>query len=423
MVDRVIVPFLVMLFLATTTDIQAQNGWFQQNSGTSATLYDVFATSTLDCWVVGWQSAILHTTDGGENWFEQSVPAPGANTGVFFVDDSTGWVVGTGGDILHTTDGGSNWIELISGIYVDLWGVHFIDQNTGWAVGGQYYPYFGNLQIVLSTSDGGTSWDVRIDELYEPTLRDVFFTDVSRGYAVGDGGTILVSIDGGLTWNEQTSGATGDLEDVYFTSPNTGFAVGQSGVILHTTDGGVNWDQISSGTYDHLRGIWFIGDDIGWSVGGSESSATILHTDDAGMTWQVQEPGIDSFLRAVHFVDADNGWAVGAYGNILHTTSGGSTGIEEQTTPADQRGVYGLYNYPEPFSSQTTVSFSLGTESHVRLQLFDLSGRLLQTIVDETLPIGEHSVLLTNEDQQSGVYVYRLSTDSGAMTETCVLIQ
>jgi photosystem II stability/assembly factor-like uncharacterized protein len=424
MLTRFTELLLMILFLIVTTEAKAQSGWNPQDSGTSVTLYDVFAADSLKCWVVGWQSAILHTTDGGETWIGQFTPEPGANTGVFFIDANTGWVVGTGGDILQTTDGGDNWNVQPSGIFVDLWGVHFIDGNNGWAVGGQWYPYFGNLQILMHTTDGGSSWDTQLYELYEPTLRDVFFFDASTGYAVGDGATILATTDGGTTWSEQTSGVTGNLEDVCFTSPDTGFSVGEFGTILHTIDGGANWDQISTGTTDHLRGIWFVDDNAGWSVGGSGTSATIMHTYDAGETWEFQDAGISSHLRAVHFVDATHGWAVGANGIILHTTSGGSTSIGDNPAgPAGQGLVYGLSNCPEPFSAQTTISFCLGNVTHVRLQLFDLSGRLRQTIIDEILPAGEHLVQLLREDLQPGVYIFRLSTNSEAMTETCVLIQ
>jgi hypothetical protein len=54
----------------------------------------------------------------------------------------------------------------------------------------------------------------------------------------GDNGTILRSLDGGLTWNRLTSGTDADLFGVYFTSNDTGTVVGEDGIILRTTTGG-----------------------------------------------------------------------------------------------------------------------------------------------------------------------------------------
>jgi len=47
-------------------------------------------------------------------------------------------------------------------------------------------------------------------------LNAVYFIDAETGYVVGDGGLIMRSIDGGITWATQPSGVTEDLNDLYF---------------------------------------------------------------------------------------------------------------------------------------------------------------------------------------------------------------
>ena len=75
------------------------------------------------------------------------------------------------------------------------------------------------------------------------------FTDANNGWAVGDGGTILKTIDGGATWAPQTSGTpTQVLTGVHFTDANNGWAVGSGGTILNTNDGGATWAPQTSGT-------------------------------------------------------------------------------------------------------------------------------------------------------------------------------
>ncbi|MEE9269605.1 MAG: hypothetical protein V3V49_05020, partial [Candidatus Krumholzibacteria bacterium] len=70
-------------------------------------------------------------------------------------------------------------------------------------------------------------------------LRDVSFTDAMTGTAVGRGGTIIRTTDGGRSWVSQTSGTLSTLLGVSFTDATTGTAVGVGGTILRTTTGGV----------------------------------------------------------------------------------------------------------------------------------------------------------------------------------------
>src|SRR6516225_2172886 len=88
-----------------------------------------------------------------------------------------------------------------------------------------------------------------------PYLFGVSFTDANTGTAVGFGGTILRTTDGGASWTRQSSGTTETLLGVSFTDANTGTAVGSGGTILRTTDGGASWTRQSSGTTPYLFGV------------------------------------------------------------------------------------------------------------------------------------------------------------------------
>src|SRR5437016_4900893 len=73
-----------------------------------------------------------------------------------------------------------------------------------------------------------------------------------NGWAVGFGGTILHTSDGGATWSGQDSGTSNELLGVQFTDALTGWAVGAVGTILHTSDGGATWSGQDSGTLNGL---------------------------------------------------------------------------------------------------------------------------------------------------------------------------
>jgi hypothetical protein len=73
-------------------------------------------------------------------------------------------------------------------------------------------------------------------------------------------------------------------------------------------------------------------------------------------------------------------------------------------------------NYPNPFNPVTTIRFAVPQRTHVSLKLYDVLGRRVLTLVDETLAPGEYKVQLEADALGSGVYFYRMRT--GEFTKT-----
>jgi photosystem II stability/assembly factor-like uncharacterized protein len=189
-------------------------------------------------------------------------------------------------------------------------------------------------------SAGGWSW--RNPSPTGVPLQAVTLIDSNTAFAVGLGGTILRTTDGGLTWTELSSGTVANLYAVAFTDAHTGTVVGSSGTILRTTDGGATWVSQWPAAYYQFNGVFFLDANTGWAVGGNytvqasppaSNSGRILHTTDRGASWTLQYAG-GFGLNAVAFTDANTGVAVGANGTILRTANGGSPGL---SNPAARR--------------------------------------------------------------------------------------
>lgn len=88
-------------------------------------------------------------------------------------------------------------------------------------------------------------------------LKGIWFTDSNTGYAVGYNGTILKTIDAGISWQPLNSGITTSLFSVSFSNVNTGIACGANGVILKTNDAGLTWKTRTSGTVVTLHEVFF----------------------------------------------------------------------------------------------------------------------------------------------------------------------
>ncbi|MFQ5905290.1 MAG: carboxypeptidase regulatory-like domain-containing protein [bacterium] len=87
---------------------------------------------------------------------------------------------------------------------------------------------------------------------------------------------------------------------------------------------------------------------------------------------------------------------------------------------ADAREVL-LKTMPNPFRNKTRFSFTIPNTSDVRLDIFDLSGRLVATLVDENLPEGEHTAEWSAQGVPSGVYVSKLSCSGVSVVRKIVL--
>ncbi len=151
---------------------------------------------------------------------------------------------------------------------------------------------------------------------------------------VGDHGKILLSRDGGTTWDEIASGTRKPLFSVSFPDRQNGWITGKSGLILHTGDGGRSWSVQPTPSDKHHFSIFFADARHGWAVG---DWGAILATEDGGRTWGERSLGDDVVLYDVLFRDTANGWVCGEFGGLYRTSDGGSSWTKvEFTSPPDK---------------------------------------------------------------------------------------
>ena len=82
-----------------------------------------------------------------------------------------------------------------------------------------------------------------------------------------------------------------------------------------------------------------------------------------------------------------------------------------------------LPNYPNPFNSATQIRFSLSRSERVRLAVFDILGRELDTIINRYMEPGFHVINWNAEDKSSGLYFIQLKAGSMIKTLKTVLVQ
>jgi photosystem II stability/assembly factor-like uncharacterized protein len=349
--------------------------WNSQNVGSTFNLYGVTHVSPDEAFTFGSaypSSVLLHTTDGGLSWEPRSVRNTffamaffdrshglAVGDGVYTTNDTgTTWasttgspggafgclsfagptaaaMAGQGGRIFLTTDRGQSWMSLTAGPTWQLNAIAFADRKTGVAT---------SYQGMLLTTDGGSSWSMHAQER---GLGAVAFAGSSMGTAVGEGGNIVYTADGGRTWQQANYLRRGtSLRAVGFFNDRYGIVAGDSALVYKSTDGGFNWSVLeNSRGPSHILGVDIVDSLKIVAVGTGRNGPTVRQTTDGGLSWEEQVvswPGAGTnandewanMLWSVSFLDAKRGFAVGAsnysqgpqgfYGGvILRTTDSG----------------------------------------------------------------------------------------------------
>lgn len=230
------------------------------------------------------------------------------------ISENTAYVVGNNGRIFKTSNGGTTWDSKESGTDLPLEAVSFSGEDYGLiALSGK----------ILKTETGGNVWYNALTGT-STEFNGVFLLTPSIGWAVGSEGVIIKTTDGGVTWTTQNSGTSEPLYDIFFLDGNTGWAGGENNTLLKTTDGGATWLSLGTGFVgaSAINGIQFINANEGWAAGAGTNGGRILHTTNGGDTWTEQESSSD--YKDVYFFNANSGWAARSNA-LMYTSDSGAT--------------------------------------------------------------------------------------------------
>ena len=95
-----------------------------------------------------------------------------------------------------------------------------------------------------------------------------------------------------------------------------------------------------------------------------------------------------------------------------------------ETGGGEQPSAFALnQNYPNPFNPVTTIQYTISQPGHVRLEVFDMQGKLVGLLEDQLRPAGSHEVQFDAGRLPSGTYMYRLQTNAGVKSRKMVLLR
>lgn len=307
---------------------QQTSEWKVLASGTTQELRTLSFLTDRVGWIAGAGATLLRTTDGGATW--TPIPVTGVSAAaefnkVRFFDQNVGWIGGNG--LWRTQNGGTSWTAapLPTGLTSPAITASATFSSTrAWAIGRGgtnesflvEYGAASSGNLILTSNATGTLGITGNDLGVLSNLGSRF------GVTVGDNGSIQeVRLGFGSNVSARTSGTTQRLNAVYLFDLDNGWAVGEGGTILRTANGGGSWTRQTSNTTANLRGVHFLDANRGAAVG---DGGVIVTTRNGGTNWTAEPSSVTTSLRGVFVVNAQTSYAVGANGTLLRkgTVSG-----------------------------------------------------------------------------------------------------
>ena len=98
-----------------------------------------------------------------------------------------------------------------------------------------------------------------------------------------------------------------------------------------------------------------------------------------------------------------------------------TTGVSQNT--AGESGYRLFPAFPDPFNPSTSIRYSVAEAGFVSLKVYDLLGREVKDLVAEEKPAGTYEVTFDGSDLSSGVYLYKLSSESYSVVRKFMLLK
>ncbi len=342
----------------------------------------------------------LYTTDGGNIWI------PKINTGISNASSvqlvNGKWMMTSKeGKVVESTNNGGSWqiVPMNISAQQSFTASSLTNAANGLVVGknGSIFRYSSGT---LLYENSGIIANLNA------------IAEITNGFiVVGEGGVILKNTGSG--WLAQTSGVTSSLKDVAFANALIGYACGENGIVLQTIDGGSSWTQsLPPGAEIDFASISLTGLDTVWVAG---SKGIIYQSEDGGLSWSRFSKGVANNNNKVTYKQP-RGYIVGSSGSLR--TFRANTILGNYTAIAHPHAFYSIF--PNPNNGSFKIHFNVSSSFKTSLRILDIKGNIVYSSILDALSEGIQSDILL-EALSSGIYFLQVQNDRNFFVEKIII--
>jgi len=233
----------------------------------------------------GERGQIILSDDQGETWRQaETVPTRSTLTSLFAIGDRI-WAAGHDSVILTSADRGETWTRqyFAPDRRQPIMDLYFRDKNHGIAIGA-----YG---LMLLTSDGGHSWqDGAVNEEDDAHLNAIIEIPGGELLIAGEAGNSYRSSDGGKTWERMHLPYKGSMFGAVLDDASCVLFYGLRGHVLRSCDGGDSWKELKTGSEATLLGG---ARQDGKVLLAGNSGVILIYDGDAGFSQYIHSSGVD----------------------------------------------------------------------------------------------------------------------------------
>jgi len=377
------------------------------------------------------------TLDGGlDNW-EHIFGGDGFYVLVDFVNPNIIYAESQFGNLGKSTDGGNSFDGATNGINSN--------EPTNWDTPVIMDPNNSNIlyygtDYLYRTNNAAGSWNKISPKLTDysggrlGTITTIAVAPSNSNviYVGTDDSHVWESSDNAATWTEVSDGlpirwVTRVVVDpmneniVYVTFNGLKWKDPQPHV-FRSTDKGTSWSDISSNLPDAPVNAFavdnlnphqlYLGNDVGMYI-----------SYNSGQSWQVLGEGLPVIpVGDIEIHSSTNQLVAGTYGRSMYK-------IDLDLVSDIRKDEINLenfvleQNYPNPFNPSTKIKYTVHQSSNVTMNVFDILGNKIETLVYEQKPMGTYEIIWYAENLPSGIYFYKLQVGDFAETKKMVLLK
>ncbi|MFZ4591991.1 MAG: T9SS type A sorting domain-containing protein [Ignavibacteria bacterium] len=378
----------------------------------------------------------IRTSNGGMNWFQEN-GGDGFYTMYDYVNPLNMYAASQNGYLVRSTNGGASFLSGTSGLDLTYtnWSTPYIMDKTNPLI-----MYCGTYKIFKSTN-GMASWlaispdmaNAHVANLGTVTTLDVSKSNPNVLYCGTDDANVWVTTNGGTNWTKVNAGLPNRWVTRLAVHPDSanicyvtlsGYKIDSTGAhIYKTTNYGNTWISKKGNLPDAPVNDIIIDPRKYSNLYAGTDYGVMVSTND-GTDWAILGGGLPSsvpvhdltfHLPSLKLVAWTHGRSAMAM-TLPPITNIIKTGETAETYRLSEC-------YPNPFNSQTVIKYSLPKSTNISINIYDVTGRKISTLLSGNQSKGEYRVNWDAGNLASGIYYINMSSAEYSRTVKALLVK